>query len=206
MPGLLVPGASLTRLVGTVGISRFPSPNARGFDFLSQRAGVDPPSFGRTQSLLHREAWEILRGFTDAMLGKAARGLIHERIGAVWALDSRATDILRRALVLASDHELNASTFATRIAVSTGTPLAAAALAGFAAVVGPLHGLASSFAPPGIPLAPRNVRTARQAERGNGRRRHDRRTHAAPRSASGRTTNRRRLISPPARPCGTPRW
>ena len=135
------PGAN-----GRARISRLPTPKARGFDFLSQAAGVDPPSFGRTQSLLHREAWEILQGFTDAMLGKAAPGLIHERIAAVWALDSRASDIFRRALVLASDHELNASTFAARIAVSTGAPLAAAALAGFAAVVGPLHGLASARA------------------------------------------------------------
>jgi citrate synthase len=61
-------------------------------------------------------------------------------------LDSRAADIVRRALVLVSDHELNASTFAARIAVSTGAPLAAAALAGMAALVGPLHGSASARA------------------------------------------------------------
>jgi len=41
---------------------------------------------------------------------------------------------------LASNHELNASTFAVRIAASVGGPLAAAALAGLSALSGPLHG------------------------------------------------------------------
>jgi citrate synthase len=52
-------------------------------------------------------------------------------------------DLIRRALVLLADHELNASTFAARVAASTGAPLSAAALAGAAALGGPLHGKAS---------------------------------------------------------------
>jgi citrate synthase len=47
---------------------------------------------------------------------------------------------LRRALVLLADHELNASTFATRVAISTGAPLSAGLLAGLATLAGPLHG------------------------------------------------------------------
>jgi citrate synthase len=47
---------------------------------------------------------------------------------------------VRRALVLLADHELNASTFAVRVAASTGSSLAAASLAGLAALSGPLHG------------------------------------------------------------------
>ena len=39
-----------------------------------------------------------------------------------------------------SDHELNPSTFAVRIAASTGAPLAACALAGLSTLAGPLHG------------------------------------------------------------------
>jgi citrate synthase len=38
---------------------------------------------------------------------------------------------------------LNASTFATRVAVSTGAPLAAGVLSGLATLTGPLHGRAS---------------------------------------------------------------
>ena len=39
-----------------------------------------------------------------------------------------------------ADHELNASTFAARIAASTGASLAAAALSGLATLLGPVHG------------------------------------------------------------------
>src|SRR5690606_28804325 len=53
-------------------------------------------------------------------------------------------DTLRRALVLLADHELNASTFAARVTASTGASLAAAALAGLAALTGPLHGGAAA--------------------------------------------------------------
>jgi citrate synthase len=50
---------------------------------------------------------------------------------------------VRRALVLLADHELNASTFAARVAVSTGAPLSAAVLSGLATLSGPLHGRAA---------------------------------------------------------------
>ena len=55
-------------------------------------------------------------------------------------------DLVRRALVLVADHELNPSTFAARVAASTGAPLAASALAGCATLTGPLHGEASARA------------------------------------------------------------
>jgi citrate synthase len=42
--------------------------------------------------------------------------------------------------VLTADHELNASTYATRVVASTRAPLGACILAGLAALVGPLHG------------------------------------------------------------------
>jgi citrate synthase len=45
--------------------------------------------------------------------------------------------------VLLADHELNASTFAARVTVSTGASLWAGMLAGLAALSGPRHGLAS---------------------------------------------------------------
>src|SRR5206468_4908794 len=66
----------------------------------------------------------------------------------VVALGARATtsaiDALDEALVLLADHELNASTFAVRVAASTGASLAAAVVAGLAAVSGPRHGAATA--------------------------------------------------------------
>ena len=52
---------------------------------------------------------------------------------------------LDRSLVLVADHELNASTFAARVAASTGADLAAAVLAGVATYGGQLHGGALRF-------------------------------------------------------------
>lgn len=67
---------------------------------------------------------------------------IHHRIAL--SLGRRgAADVIRRALVLLADHELNASTFATRVAVSTGAPLSAGVLSGLATLSGPLHGRAA---------------------------------------------------------------
>lgn len=67
-------------------------------------------------------------------LGAAAPapGLVDAAPGLVDAVDE--------ALVWCADHELNASTFAARVAASTGADLYAALAAGFAALSGPLHG------------------------------------------------------------------
>ena len=57
-----------------------------------------------------------------------------------WGLNPKGADIVRRALVLLMDHELNPSTFAARVAASTGASLSACALAGLSTLSGPLHG------------------------------------------------------------------
>src|SRR5439155_24849267 len=51
-----------------------------------------------------------------------------------------AVPAIRKALVLMADHELNASTFAARVAASTGASMAASLLAGLCALSGPRHG------------------------------------------------------------------
>jgi len=117
---------------------------ARAFDYLAALASNAPPSFGRADALLQLDAWSLLSGFADAVAAEPGPRPIHQRLAAAWGLDGRGADLIRRALVLVSDHELNASTFAVRVAVSTGASLAAAALAGFCALSGPLHGQASA--------------------------------------------------------------
>jgi citrate synthase len=56
---------------------------------------------------------------------------------------ARALELLRTALVLCADHELNASAFAARVAASTGADLYACLAAAVAAFSGPRHGGAS---------------------------------------------------------------
>ncbi|RQH09920.1 citrate synthase family protein [Paraburkholderia dinghuensis] len=66
---------------------------------------------------------------------------LHRQLAHAWGLRSRAhADLLRAALVLCADHELNASTFTVRCITSTGTHLFGAAAGGLAALSGPRHG------------------------------------------------------------------
>jgi citrate synthase len=66
--------------------------------------------------------------------------LVHLHLAKAWNLDSRGADLVRRALVLQADHELNASAFAVRVAASTGASLGACLNAGLSALSGPRHG------------------------------------------------------------------
>lgn len=114
------------------------------FDVLAGRAASDLPSHGRAAGALQREAAEVLVGLGAAVCGDAPVPL-HERLASALGCPE-AADALRRALVLLADHELNASTFAARVAGSTGAPLAAGALAGLCALSGPRHGTAAGAA------------------------------------------------------------
>jgi citrate synthase len=109
---------------------------ARAFQVLAARAAADPPAAGRGETLLIQDAAQVLSALGGALAG-GGEGPGHLRLASVWDADP---DMIRRALVLLADHELNASTFAVRVAASTGASLAASALAGLAALSGPRHG------------------------------------------------------------------
>jgi citrate synthase len=77
----------------------------------------------------------------------------------------RAARAVDQALVLLADHELNASTFAVRVAASVGADLGACVSAGVAAASGVLHGTASErvegvVAEAGSPRGARRVAAA----------------------------------------------
>jgi citrate synthase len=88
--------------------------------------------------ILDRIAWAA-SGAPGASVQPSALPL-HERLASVWGVGPKAADLIRRALVLTADHELNASTYAMRVVASTRAPVGACVLAGLAALVGPLHG------------------------------------------------------------------
>jgi citrate synthase len=72
---------------------------------------------------------------------------IHHQMAASWRTEEpELPDLIRRALVLCADHELNASAFATRVAASTGASLHAAVCVGLATLSGPHHGGATARA------------------------------------------------------------
>jgi citrate synthase len=87
------------------------------------------------------DAAALLRLITGAVMASAPdSGPIHRRMARAWGLGPKPAEILRAALVLCADHELNASAFAVRVVASTGASLAACLMGGLAACSGPLHG------------------------------------------------------------------
>ncbi|MBP1204922.1 citrate synthase [Duganella sp. 1411] len=114
---------------------------------LATLAASDAPSLARPADELRADAATILATLTETVAGPppdGAAGLtISARLAHAWGRPNQE-DLIRRALVLMADHELNASTFAARVAVSTGASLAAGVLAGLATLSGPLHGGASA--------------------------------------------------------------
>ena len=117
-----------------------PTMRDRAFAALGRRAAQDPPTIGRSPADLAFEGATLLDILADAVIGTVRSGPIHERLGRAWGCGHAGCDLIRRTLILLADHELNPSTFAARVAASTGASLAAASLAGLATLSGPLHG------------------------------------------------------------------
>lgn len=94
---------------------------------------VDQPS--------HEGAARLVRAVANAVVGcrLAPEALLHDALARAWGRPE-AADAIRRALVLSAEHELNPSTFAVRVVASTGASLAAALIAGLAALGGSRHG------------------------------------------------------------------
>ena len=84
----------------------------------------------------------LMRLLAAALMSAApSNDPLHRQLAHAWGVRSRAhADLLRAALVLCADHELNASTFTMRCITSTGMHLFGAAAGGLAALSGPRHG------------------------------------------------------------------
>lgn len=108
---------------------------------ITEHTRFDAPDPRQTRPAVVAEAAELVGVLACALLGPPPRGAItlHRHMATAWHCEG-AQEVLRRALVLLADHELNSSTFAARVAASTGAPLAAALLAGLATLSGPRHG------------------------------------------------------------------
>lgn len=101
----------------------------------------------RARFLLRRMAALFALGRSDAdprprIAASLEAPSVAAGIGAAFSLDLGADEeaLLDQALVLAADHELNASTFAARVAASTGADVYGCISAALAALSGPRHG------------------------------------------------------------------
>ena len=138
-------------------------PTSDGMDALRTMTSVlghyDPEAADQSQQANHRKAVRLTAQLgslvatygrlragggpiaPDPALGHAANFLYMLTGTRPGALATRAFDI---ALVLHADHELNASTFAARVAAATLTDLHSAIVGAIGALKGPLHGGANA--------------------------------------------------------------
>jgi len=108
------------------------STRARLFAALARRAVEDPASTGRDAAALKAEAASVLNEVFDAVAGPGPRLHFHQRLGRGWKVLERDSPLIRRALVLAADFDMDAAVVATRAAAGGGASPAGAALAGLA--------------------------------------------------------------------------
>ena len=120
----------------------------RAIAVLALAAAADPRAYTRAPEGRAMVGGRIMRLVVATMLNaKSSPKPLHLQIARVWAPDHQhAADLIRRALVLLADHELNASTFTVRCAASTGLNLFDSVIAGLVALKGPKHGGAGVLA------------------------------------------------------------
>src|ERR1700737_3820177 len=128
--------------------ARHAAPIDRTIAVLALAASADPRAFPRAADGRAMVGGRILRLVIATMLhATSSPEPLHVQIARAWAPGHmHAADLIRRALVLLADHELNASPFTVRCAASTGLNLYDAVIAGLVALKGPKHGGAGVLA------------------------------------------------------------
>ena len=114
---------------------------ARAQCLLAAAAAHDPLAFDlRTDAIVAAGA-RILDLMVSAAGGAREAGVpIEERLAIGWKVPRRAAGLLRAAIILSADHELNVSAFTARCVASAGGSPYGAVIAGLAALEGIKHG------------------------------------------------------------------
>lgn len=109
-------------------------------------AARDPLAFDLRPRAVAQTGWRILNLLTS--VAAATRNLaptIDETLAIAWAPNVKgAADLIRAALILCADHELNVSAFTARCIASASSNPYAAVLGGLAALEGAKHGGATA--------------------------------------------------------------
>jgi citrate synthase len=114
----------------------------RSLAILRVAALDDPSIYNMTDRGLAATGARLFRLLTSVIAGTAPSAEpVHQVLARTLTFgDRRAADLIRAALVLCADHELNASAFTVRCVAGTGATLYAAVQAGICAAQGPRHG------------------------------------------------------------------
>ena len=117
---------------------------ARAHAGLARVSARDPLAFDLRPSGVALSGWRILTLLTCIATRSRVRApRIEETLARAWGVTARGVDLLRAALILCADHELNVSSFTVRCVASAGSNPYAVVIAGLAALEGTRHGGAS---------------------------------------------------------------
>ena len=104
-------------------------------------AAGDPHVFNRTADGVRNTGARIMRWMAALIAGTDVQERpLHAVLADAWSVSGPGADLLRSAMVLCADHELNASTFTVRCVAATGASPYSAVVSGLAALTGPRHG------------------------------------------------------------------
>jgi citrate synthase len=114
---------------------------ARAQSRLAGASAQDPLAFDVRAARVAQCGWRILQLLVaDATRAASDAPTIDQALARAWGTSSRGVDVLRAALILCADHELNVSSFTARCVASAGSNPYAVAIAGLAALEGTRHG------------------------------------------------------------------
>ncbi|ESQ93766.1 citrate/2-methylcitrate synthase [Asticcacaulis benevestitus] len=116
-------------------------PRTRVLSMLSRRLEEDALSDIDSSRDLGTEAASLLNEMFDSVTNGGPRLFFHQRLARAWKVyDAKDVDLLRRALVLCADTNLDEATLAVRVSAATMGPLAIPLMSGFATLTGPKLG------------------------------------------------------------------
>ena len=112
---------------------------------LADASAHDPLALDLRPGHVARCGWRILHLLTAiAVRVPPGTHTIDETLARAWRVRPAQASLLRSALILCADHELNVSSFTARCVASAGSSPYAVVIAGLAALEGPRHGGASA--------------------------------------------------------------
>jgi citrate synthase len=113
----------------------------RAQEALARAAAGDPAAFDVRPERVAAAGGRILDTVVSTATGTTPAGEAADvALACAWRVDRRATDVIRAALILCADHELNVSSFTARCIASAGSSPYAVVIGGLAALEGPRHG------------------------------------------------------------------
>jgi citrate synthase len=114
---------------------------ARAQAVLASAAARDHAAYDLRPSTVPHTGWRILHLLTRAVrLSRTSALTIDQALAHAWGVRANGLALLRSAIILCADHELNVSSFTARCVASAGSQPYAVVIAGLAALEGIRHG------------------------------------------------------------------